>query len=273
MSNLKVFNEFIKQDRTQNHLASVLRDKKDSFVTNLVALVSSNKMLQECDPPTVMFAAIKATALNLTLDSNLGLAYVLPYRDNKSGTTLAQFQLGYKGIIQLAQRSGQLKTVNVVDVRDGEIEDEDFISGEIKFKKLPIDKRLDAKVIGYVAYFKLLNGFEKTMYMTVEELSKHGKRYSKAYGFIWTSDFDAMAKKTVLKLLLSKYAPLSVEMQDGLRSDQGVLRSEDNIEYVDNKELVEDIKGQEVVSNLFAQAIEDESKDDGVNKNDKKTKK
>ena len=156
MSNLTVFNQTLTAAKTQDYLAQVLGDKKQSFVNNLTALVANNATLQECEPITLMYAGIKATALDLPLDANLGFAYVIPFRDNKQNKTLAQFQIGYRGFLQLAQRSGLFKTINVRDVRDGEIVAEDFISGEIQFQKLK-ENRETAKIIGYVAYFKLNN--------------------------------------------------------------------------------------------------------------------
>jgi len=245
MSNLTVFNQTLTAAKTQDYLAQVLGDKKQSFVNNLTALVANNATLQECEPITLMYAGIKATALDLPLDANLGFAYVIPFRDNKQNKTLAQFQIGYRGFLQLAQRSGLFKTINVRDVREGEIIEEDFISGEIQFQKLK-ENRETAKIIGYVAYFKLNNGFEKMSYWSVAEIEAHGKKYSQTFkkGFgLWKDNFEAMATKTVLKLLLAKYAPLSVEMQGAITSDQAVISSKKDAEtnttyeeviYVDN---------------------------------------
>lgn len=233
---LKVFNSQITNPKTQEYLAQVLGEKKSSFVNNLTALVANNSMLQQCEPMTVMYASLKATALDLPLDPNLGFAYVIPYRNNRSGVTDAQFQIGSKGFIQLAMRSGQFKTINVRDVREGEIVDEDFISGELKFQRLK-DNREQAPVIGYVSFFRLTNGFEKSLYMTVAEINMHASKYSKTYNSnnsVWKTEFDAMAEKTVLKRLLSKYAPMSIEMQNAVKFDQGVIRGENEIEYVDN---------------------------------------
>lgn len=236
---LKRFNSFITNPRSQEYLSSVLGEKKASFVNNLTALVSNNAMLQECEPATVMYAALKATALDLPLDPNLGFAYVLPYRNNKAGKVDAQFQLGYKSFIQLALRTGQFKTINVMDVREGEIVEEDFITGEYKFRRA--QDREAKPVIGYCAYMKLMNGFEKYLYMTTEEVKAHALRFSqtfrKGYG-LWADKemFDKMAEKTVVKMLLSKWAPLSVEMQTAIRSDQAVIRGEDSYDYVDSQE-------------------------------------
>ena len=231
IATLKQFNTFITNPRTQDYLSTVLADKKASFVNNITALVSNNATLQVCKPDTLMFACLKATALDLPLDQNLGFAYVLPYKDSKKGETLAQFQMGYKGFVQLALRTGQFKTLNATEVREGELVNEDFVTGELTFKKA--DKREALPVIGYVAYFKLLNGFEKYLYMTAAEMKAHALRFSQTYkrGYgLWADKemFDAMAKKTVLKLLLSKYAPLSVEMQNALKADQAVISENDS---------------------------------------------
>lgn len=240
MSNLAHFNSTITNQRTQDYLAQVLGNKKSSFVNNLTALVSNNVKLQECEPVTLMYAGIKATALDLPLDPNLGFAYVIPYKNTRAQKTEAQFQIGYKGFIQLAIRSGQFKTINVTEIKEGEISDENIVTGEITFKRK--ESRDTLKTIGYVAYFKLNNGFEKMLYMNVEQMEGHATKYSQTYSSRyestrnsskWTTDFDAMAKKTALKLLLSKYAPLSVEMQQAVLTDQAVL-NENGATYVDN---------------------------------------
>jgi len=244
---LKQFNSFIANPRTQDYLSTVLEDKKASFVNNITALVTNNASLQVCKPDTLMFACLKATALDLPLDQNLGFAYVLPYRDNKKGETLAQFQMGYKGFVQLALRTGQFKTLNATEVREGELVDEDFVTGELTFKKA--DNRESLPVIGYVAYFKLLNGFEKYLYMTAAEMKAHALRFSQTYkkGYgLWADKqmFDSMARKTVLKLLLSKYAPLSVEMRDALKADQSVMQKPEQYDYVDTQEQPVDAQPQ-----------------------------
>lgn len=232
---LQKFNSFMENTRTQEYLQSVLNDRKSLFVTNMVSLVANNKSLQECQPASIMYAGIKAVGLNLSLDSNLGYCYVLPYKDNKNKTTVATFQVGVKGLVQLAMRSGQFKSLNVGDVREGEIVEEDFLSGEMKFKRLQKDRN-KAKVVGYFAYMKLLNGFEKTLYMNVEDLKAHGLRYSQTFkrGFgLWADDFSKMAEKTVLKQLLNRYAPLSIEMETALKADQAVI-TETGEKYIDN---------------------------------------
>lgn len=135
MSNLKVFNQTIMDPRTQAYLDSVLSENKSSFVNNIVALVSNNAALQACDPQSLMFAGLKATALKLPLDPNLGFAYVIPFKNTKAQKTEAQFQIGYKGFIQLAIRSGQFRTINVTEIREGDIEQFDLLTGEIRFRQ------------------------------------------------------------------------------------------------------------------------------------------
>ena len=237
---LATFNGTMTNERTQQYLAQVLGEKKSAFVNNVTALVSANEALQQCDPLTVMYAAIKATALNLPLDPNLGFAYVIPFWNGKKGKQEAQFQLGYRGYLQLAMRSGQFRTINVRDVREGEMVDEDFVSGEITFKKR--EHREELPIIGYVAFMELLNGFRKMTFWTVAEINQHGLRYSQTYAnertratSKWATDFDAMAKKTVLKLLLAKYAPMSIDMQQAISADQAVLNQNGGVQsYIDN---------------------------------------
>ena len=239
---LQAFNRCITNTEVQSYLSQVLGEKKSSFVNNITALVANDVKLQECKPMSLIYAGIKATALDLPLDQNLGFAYVIPYRC-KTGTE-AQFQMGYKGFIQLAIRTGQFRTINVTEVVDGEVASENLITGEIQFVRAK--DRSSKPVVGYVAFFSLLNGFSKMLYMTVDDIKAHAKRYSQTFSSSkdwvresskWTTDFDAMAKKTVLKLLLNRYAPLSVEMRSAVVSDQAVLNAEGQPEeYIDNPE-------------------------------------
>lgn len=262
---LRLFNQTITNPATQKYLSDVLGERKGSFVNNLTALVANNAMLQECEPYTLMFAAMKATALNLPLDNSLGFAYVLPYKDNKKGITVAQFQLGYKGVKQLALRSGSFATIpNATDVRKGELISRNRLTGECKFNFIDDeDEREKKEVIGYVSYFKLLNGAESTFYMSKKEIEAHAIRYSQTYRSTnpkvkaaskWTTDFNDMACKTVVKLNLSKNAPLSVEMQDALKADQSIMFERDKYEYLDNEsdQAALDMAKAQEVANKFA---------------------
>lgn len=256
---LQAFNQTITNPSTQKYLQDVLGERKGSFVNNLTALVANNAQLQECQPLTVMFAALKATALNLPLENSLGMAYCIPYKNNKDNTTVAQFQLGYKGFKQLALRSGQFAIIpNATDIKEGELKSRNRLTGECVFEFIEDDaKRAKAKTIGYASYFKLLNGAESTFFMSIEEMEAHALRYSQTYrsktDYIkksskWTTDFDDMAKKTVIKLNLSRNAPLSVEMQDAIKADQSVMYEADKYEYTDNMEqqMIDAQKAQEV---------------------------
>lgn len=221
----------------QDKFKEVLGRKSAGFIASLLSVVSTNDLLSQADPKSILNAAMIAATLDLPINQNLGFAYIIPYNDRKSGLVLAQFQMGYKGFIQLSMRSGQFKTINVSDVKEGEIVTRNRLTGEIQFSWKDAG-RDSLKTVGYVAYMSLINGFEKTLYMTVEELQKHGMQYSqsmkKGYG-LWKDDFDAMASKTVIKFLLSKYAPLTTEMQTATLADQAVVTGEDQFEYVDNK--------------------------------------
>lgn len=243
---LKAFNNFITGAKTQEYLNKVLGSEKNSFVNNIVSLVSNAPMLQKCEPSGVMYAALKATALKLPLDPNLGFAYVIPYGGK------AQFQMGWKGFVQLALRTNLYRTINVRDVRFGEIQDEDFVSGEMRFKALPSIERMNAPIVGYLAYFELVNGFRKMSYWTVEEITAHAQKFSKTYAkgdSVWRTDFNGMAKKTVLKLLIGKFGPMSVDMQAALRDDQAVVDGNGAESYADNDaELVTTFESDEAAA-------------------------
>lgn len=269
MADLKLFNQTITNVKTQEYLQSVLGEKKQAFVNNMTALVSNDKALQACEPISLMFAALKVTSLDLPLDNNLGFAYVIPYRNNKENKTEAHVQIGYKGISQLAIRSGQFETINVTDVREGELKGRNRLTGELELDWINDDTaRMKAKIIGYIGYFKLLSGYSKTTYWSIEELKEHGLNYSqtfkKGYG-VWKDNFNAMAKKTVLKLMLNKGdAPMSVEMQQAIKYDQSVILDEDgNHRYVDNqKPSAEDkleaiaAREQQMVEEVVAEEVE-----------------
>lgn len=212
----------------------ILGKKAPGFISSILSVANSNSLLQKADPKTVMNSAVIAATLDLPINPNLGFAYIVPFGGQ------AQFQLGYKGFVQLAMRSGQYKTINVREVFEGEIVSENKFTGEYEFGEKTSDN-----IVGYMSYFKLVNGFEKFLYMSKEELEKHGKKYSQTYkrgSGLWATDFDAMAKKTCLKQLLSKYGILSIEMQRAQTFDQAIVKNdliEDNvdeaeIEYVDN---------------------------------------
>lgn len=229
--------DYLNSPEAKSKLDVVLGERRSQFVTSVVSLANAVPALQECDRKSLLAACMTAASLDLPVNQNLGFAYIIPYKNNKTHETLAQFQMGYKGFIQLAMRSGQFKTINATDVRQGEITERDRLTGEISFSWAE-DNREKLPTIGYVAYMRLINGFEKSLYMTTKELEAHGIRFSqsarKGYG-LWKDDFDAMAKKTVIKLLISKWAPLSTQLQTATLADQSVAREDGQFEYVDNQ--------------------------------------
>jgi recombination protein RecT len=226
---------FFTQDSVKKKFDELLGKRSSSFMTSVLQIVASNNMLQNADPASIFNAACVAATLDLPLNNNLGFAYIVPY--GKS----AQFQMGYKGFIQLAQRSGQFQTISAAPIYAGQLIEQDPLRG-FRFD-FSVEK--SGEPIGYAAFFRLTNGFEKTFYMTTEELKQHGLKFSQTYkkGFgLWKDDFEAMAQKTVLKLLLSKFAPLSVEMQTATIVDQSVVKNSDTLDvsYLDNFEIEQD---------------------------------
>lgn len=242
----------IRGDKMQKMFEERLGKRAGQFTTSLISVVNNSKAIAECEPMTVIQAALTAASMDLPINQNLGFAYIVPYNNRQKGIKEAQFQMGWKGFIQLAQRSGTFKTINATDVREGELVGRDRMTGELKFEWQEDDEiRSQLPIIGYLAYFELLNGFRKSLYMTKAEVEAHATRYSQAYrskgggGFKtpWETDFDLMSQKTVLKLLLSKYAPLSTEMQEAIASDQSVDDGSER-RYVDN-DLASEVKADE----------------------------
>ncbi len=225
----------------QSKFKELLGKRASSFCTSVLQIVASNKLLTTADPNSIYQSAAVAATLDLPLNNNLGFAYIVPYKTKQPDGTyknVAQFQMGYKGFIQLAQRSGQFKTLSACPIYEGQLVEENPLTGFV----FDFTKKSSDTVLGYAAYFKLINGFEKTLYMTAAELRKHGSRFSKTFkGGLWENDFDSMATKTVIKLLLSKFAPLSIDMQKAVITDQALITDADNNEvtYIDHDEVLE----------------------------------
>jgi recombination protein RecT len=246
-------------------LQQILGKRASTFTTSVLQIVQSNELLKNADPDTILNSAMVAATLDLPLNNSLGFAYIVPYNTRqKDGAykTVAQFQLGYKGFIQLAQRSGQFKSIDAKPVYEGQLVNDNSFGG-ISFNW---QGKTSDVVVGYAAYFQLLNGFEKVLYMSAAELQTHGTKYSQTFkkGFgLWKDDFHAMAIKTVIKLLLSKYAPLSVDMQKAIVTDQAIVNdmSGDEVVYVDVDEVKVDtdlVFAKEMISKAKSlQACED----------------
>ena len=212
-------------ETVKSKFAEILGKNANAFMSSVTTIATTTK-LSECDPKSILSAAIAAASLNLQLTPTLGFAAMVPYKGQ------AQFQIMSKGLVQLALRSSQFKTINVTEIYDGELKTQNRLTGEFDFSG---EKKTD-KVVGYAAYFELINGFAKSLYMTVEQITAHAKKFSKTFDFngsSWKTNFEAMARKTVLKLLLSRYAPLSVEMASAMSSDQAIIQTNDELEITD----------------------------------------
>lgn len=200
---------------------AVLGSEKSAriFLNSIVSLVGNDKLLSECNPNLIMAECMKAAALNLPINKSLGFAYIIAYKNK--GVPEPQFQLGYRGLIQLAQRSGQYRFINAGAVYEGMKVKNDFLSGMLEITGEPVNDN----VIGYFGYFELLNGFKKAVYWTKAEVEAHAKKYSRAWSMQsspWHTQFDAMAIKTVLKSMLTKYGILSIEMIDTISEDNDI---------------------------------------------------
>ena len=223
----------LNSENIKKKFRDVLGENAAGFMSSILSAVNSNPKLKSAEPMSVISAAAIAAALDLPINPSLAYAHIVPYKG------VAQFQMGWKGYVQLAQRTGLYLTINVSRVCEGELISENPFTGEINLSKTA---RVSDKVTGYVAYFKLLNGFEKYLHKTKEECEIHGKRYSDSYKQDWSwwqKDFDIMALKTTIKELLSKWGPLSIKMQLALQADQSVVKEDGSYEYVDNEPVQE----------------------------------
>jgi len=222
---------FLSKESIKNRINEIVGAESALFTSSLLAIARS-PALSKCTPESILGSAIISATLKLHINQNLGYAYIVPYGNE------AQFQVGYKGFIQLALRSGQFKRLNVAALTKSQFKGFDPIAEKIEYDYNDLS---DPELYCYIGYFQLTNGFEKYFVMTKEELFAHAKKYSKMFSgqyaekSLWTTDFDNMAKKTVLKLLLSKYAPLSIEMQQAISSDQATFDVDGNAKYIDNE--------------------------------------
>lgn len=233
----KTLRELFNNPIIKTKIEQLVGKNSATFATSVMQIANSNTMLRTADPTSIFNAACMAATLNLPLQNGLGFAYIVPFKNNKERKVEAQFQIGYKGFIQLAQRSGQFKRLVALPVYKNQLLKKDFINGfEFDWEQEP---EKDENPIGYYAYFKLVNDFSAELYMSHDDIVKHAQRYSQTFkkGFgVWHDNFEAMALKTVMKLLLSKQAPLSVEMQQAVLADQAVVKDAEKQEfnYADN---------------------------------------
>lgn len=225
--------EYAERDDVKARIEQVLKDRAPQFTASIISVVNANSALQKASPASIIQSAMIAASLDLPINQNLGFAYIVPYKGE------AQFQMGYKGFIQLAIRSNQYETIAVTEVYEGQLISSDPLEGNV----FNWDAKSSDTVIGYVAYFKLHTGFKKQLYMTVKQLREHGEQFSQSYGYdlreskrssLWSTDFDSMAKKTVLKLLISKWGVMSTELQKAVVRDQST-GDDDAFRYPDNE--------------------------------------
>lgn len=259
--------EYVQSQNVQDRIRDMLKDRASQFIVSLLAIANTNEALAKCEPASVLNAAMTAASLDLPINQNLGFAYIIPYKSNAKKTVIdqntgksiekwgevsvAQFQMGYKGFIQLAQRTKLYERIEVVPVYDGDT-DESVMKRLISLitPEPPSDK-----IIGYISWFRLLSGFSKSLYMTVENLTAHGTRYSQNFkkykSGLWADDFDAMAKKTVIKQLISKWGPMSTELEKAIQADQAIIGDDNNLNYDDNKkDTAEDIARQKEIARI-----------------------
>lgn len=263
------FSVMIQTDGYKNLINNTLGDPKRAagFVTAITSAVATNPALQECDPGTVLSAGLLGETLQLSPSPQLGQYYLVPFQDRKNGRTVATFQLGYKGYIQLAIRSGQYKKLNALAIKDGELISWDPLTETLEVKLIENEaERAEAKTVGYYASFEYLNGFRKEMYWSREKMENHANTYSQGYragkGYTyWEKDFDSMAIKTMLRQLISKWGVMSIDFQKAYEADMGVIK-DDKIEYVDNvpEEFDADVDAANLPFEVEAEVVEEEQK-------------
>lgn len=255
---------YLGSDKVKDVILPVVGEKDyTSFVTSIVSAVQTNKDLAQCTNASIVNAALLGQTLKLSPSPQLGQYYMVAY-ENK-GVKEATFQLGWHGAVQLAMRSGQYRKINVLDVREGELTSFNPFTESYSFEPISDPKKREkAKVVGYYAYFELLNGFRKELYWTREQMENHAKQYSKGYKSditkgtsytFWSKNFDEMAKKTMIKQLISKWGIMSTEFQSAFANDQAVVRDDGTPDYVDNGDpTVEDVEA-DVIDGSFKEAM------------------
>lgn len=259
--------DFFAKDNVKKKFEELLGTRAPQFITSILQITSQNKLLQNASPESVYNSAMMAATLNLPINQNLGFAWIVPYKGQ------AQFQIGWKGFVQLALRTGQYKQINVTEIYQNQFKKYNALTEELDadFSLNP-----EGKIVGYVAYFKLINGFEKTVYWNESKVIAHASKYSQAYKSAngitpWkdADQFQEMAKKTVLKNTLNKWGILSVEMEKATITDQAVIRDAETLDvnYIDNTEaekdkaserifmMINDCKTKEQLNNFREQLI------------------
>ena len=237
---------YLTQEAVKNQINNVIGGENGQrFISSIVSAVNNNHQLAECSNQSILSGALLGESLKLSPSPQLGQYYLVPFNDKQRGK-VAQFQLGYKGYIQLAIRSGQYKKLNVLAIKEGELIKFNPLTEEIDVRLIEDeDEREKAPTIGYYAMFEYTNGFRKAIYWSKTRMENHAKKYSAGYSrdlqhgtqyTFWSKDFDAMAYKTMLRQLISKWGIMSIDMQNALESDMAVINEDGSKDYVDNAE-------------------------------------
>lgn len=266
---IKAFNSLIGSDmmRTKIH-QMVGRTDSQEFITSITSAVNNNPALAECDSQSIISAALLGQSLHLKPSPQLGYFYMVPFNNRKKGTKEAQFQLGYKGYLQLAIRTGEYIDIDAIEIREGEYKGRNRLTGKPEFEFVDDDSiRENLPIVGYMAYFEMKNGYIKRIYWSREKMLKHADEFSQAfnlqkyyelqegkipqsdlwkYSSFWYKNFDEMAKKTMLRQLLSKHGLLSTEMQRAVESDQAVITEDLKPEYVDHPDIIDNDSQQTI---------------------------
>lgn len=271
------FSLAIQSDAYKKLINNTLGDPKRSakFIASISSAVATNPSLQKCDAGSILSGALLGEALNLSPSPQLGQFYLVPYDKKEYNqqtkkweivSSNAQFQLGYKGYIQLALRSGQYRDLDVLDIREGEFLGRDKFTGKYKFEFIEDEIKRESKaIIGYMAYFEDISGFKKTIYWTKEKMQKHAVEYSQAYASdikkktnysFWSKDFDGMAFKTMLRQLISKWCQMSIEFQEAFLKDQTVINTDGSYDYVDNSEVNLEPLADNVIESTVEENVE-----------------
>jgi len=256
---------YLNQDAVKQQINSIVGSKRGTaFITSIVSAVQATPALQECTNPSILSAALLGESLNLSNSPSLGQFWIIPFNNRKKGVKEAQFQLGANGFKQLAMRTGQYKDMDFLEIHEGEYKGRDKYTGKQVFEFIEDDDEREAlPVIGYMAYFELLNGFRKTVYWTKAKMEKHADQYSPAfsldayrklqegkipqselwkYSSYWYSNFAGMAEKTLIKHLLSKWGILSTELITAMDADMAVINEDGSKDYVENDDSIIDME-------------------------------
>lgn len=293
------FSAFISSEAMKRKINEMVGGTKgQQFVTSIISAVSTNPQLAECDNASIVSAALLGQALNLSPSPQLGQYYIIPFNKtikNEDGTSyqikIAQFQLGYKGYIQLAIRSGYYKKINVLAIKEGELIKYDPLSEEIEVKLIEDDElRESTSTIGYYAMFEYMNGFRKTLFWSKKKMLSHADKYSMAfnaesykklldgqiaqkdlwkYSSYWYKDFDGMAYKTMLRQLISKWGIMSIDMQIAMEKDMAEIKEDGSYEYVDSISIDETSEKQNIEE---IEQLKDNIPEDNIDNNEIKTK-